>query len=101
MSALGQKRTLDRRLLMSALPPKADIRRHEYDVRFVPEADIGSLFDHLVGALLEMHKCDHTDRYLKRCQCPLRVISGHFAERDWLSAGDACKLTYKATRACR
>jgi hypothetical protein len=25
---------------MSALPPKADIRRHEYDVRFVPKADI-------------------------------------------------------------
>ena len=28
MSALGQKRTLDRRLLMSALTPKADIREH-------------------------------------------------------------------------
>ena len=39
MSALGQKQTLDRRLLMSALPPKADIRRREYDVRFVPQAD--------------------------------------------------------------
>jgi hypothetical protein len=25
---------------MSALPPKADIRRHEYDVRFVPKADM-------------------------------------------------------------
>jgi hypothetical protein len=36
MSALGQKRTLDRRLLMSALPPKADIGGRERDVRFVP-----------------------------------------------------------------
>jgi hypothetical protein len=27
---------------MSALPPKADIRRHEYDVRLVPKADIAS-----------------------------------------------------------
>jgi hypothetical protein len=27
MSALGQKQTLDRRPLMSALPPKADIKR--------------------------------------------------------------------------
>jgi hypothetical protein len=40
---------------MSALPPKADIRRREYDVRFVPKADIlrcgkMTLFDHLVGA---------------------------------------------------
>jgi hypothetical protein len=49
MSALGQKQTLDYRQLMSALAPKADIRRHEYDVRFVPKADIASLFDHLVG----------------------------------------------------
>jgi hypothetical protein len=28
MSALGQKQTWDRRSLMSALPPKADIARH-------------------------------------------------------------------------
>ena len=40
---------------MSALPPKADIRRHDWNVRFVPKADIcsaanSSLFDHLVGA---------------------------------------------------
>jgi hypothetical protein len=34
-----QKRTLDR-LLMSALPPKADINRRIVDVRFVPKADI-------------------------------------------------------------
>jgi hypothetical protein len=39
MSALGQKRTLKRRLLMSALPPKADIRWRYSDVRFVPGAD--------------------------------------------------------------
>jgi hypothetical protein len=36
----GQKRTLDRRLLMSTLPPKADIADHDTDVRFVPKADI-------------------------------------------------------------
>ena len=35
---------------MSALPPKADIDQSA-NVRFVPKADIGSLFDHLVGAL--------------------------------------------------
>jgi hypothetical protein len=43
MSALGQKRTLDCRLLMSALPPKADIAGRQSDVRFVPKADIGCL----------------------------------------------------------
>jgi hypothetical protein len=42
MSALGQKRTGLVRL-MSALPPKADIAECEYDVRFVPIADIPSL----------------------------------------------------------
>jgi hypothetical protein len=34
MSALGQKRTLDCRLLMSALPPKADIAGQQLNVRF-------------------------------------------------------------------
>ena len=40
MSALGQKRTWDRRSLMSALPPKADIDGRHLDVCFVPIADI-------------------------------------------------------------
>jgi len=31
-----QKRTLRRVCVMFALPPEADIGRHEYDVRFVP-----------------------------------------------------------------
>ena len=37
---------------MSALPPKADIERHDWHVRFVPKANIriaANLFDHLVG----------------------------------------------------
>jgi hypothetical protein len=37
MSALGQKRTLVLVKVMSALPPKADIRQCDYDVRFVPK----------------------------------------------------------------
>jgi hypothetical protein len=40
MSALGQKQTSDWRLLMSALPPKADIAVCDWNVRFVPKADI-------------------------------------------------------------
>jgi hypothetical protein len=40
MSALGQKRTLRRVCVMSALPPKADMDQHGSDVRFVPKADI-------------------------------------------------------------
>jgi hypothetical protein len=40
MSALGQKQTLDCRLLMSAIPPKADIAERDRHVRFVPKADI-------------------------------------------------------------
>jgi hypothetical protein len=34
--------TLTDHYLMSALPPKADIGGREFDVRFVPKADIGS-----------------------------------------------------------
>jgi hypothetical protein len=40
MSALGQKQTLKHVQSMSALPPKADIRQGNRDIRFVPKADI-------------------------------------------------------------
>jgi hypothetical protein len=40
MSALGQKQTLRPEISMSALPPKADIVRHNGNVRFVPVTDI-------------------------------------------------------------
>ena len=40
MSALGQKRTLPRLRVMSAIPPKADIAGRQLDVRFVPITDI-------------------------------------------------------------
>ena len=40
MSALRQKQTWQRILLMSALPPKADIGTQLLNVRFVPIADI-------------------------------------------------------------
>jgi hypothetical protein len=43
MSALGQKQTCGSEVTMSALPPKADIRQRDWDVRFVPIADISNL----------------------------------------------------------
>ena len=39
MSALGHKRTSPGVRIMSALPPKADIRQRDHHVRFVPKAD--------------------------------------------------------------
>jgi len=39
LSALGQKRKFQSVRSMSALPPKADIRADDQDVRFVPKAD--------------------------------------------------------------
>jgi hypothetical protein len=36
---LGHKRRFLEVCVMSALPPKADIHRHERHVRFVPKAD--------------------------------------------------------------
>jgi hypothetical protein len=38
----GSKADIGKVRLMSALPPKADIKSRIRDVRFVPEADIGS-----------------------------------------------------------
>jgi hypothetical protein len=40
MSALGQKQTFELFIAISALPPKADIAERDWDVRFVPKADI-------------------------------------------------------------
>ena len=44
MSAFGTKRTLRHVHLTSALPPKADMDQHGCDVRFVPKADISSVW---------------------------------------------------------
>ena len=35
---------------MSALLPKADIAARQLNVRFVPEADVGRSFEHIIGA---------------------------------------------------
>jgi hypothetical protein len=48
MSALGHKRTLKRLETMSALPPKADIRLHECDVRYGQKQKSSSLINQLV-----------------------------------------------------
>ena len=45
MSALGHKQTFAVQNVMSALPPKADIRSALAHVRFVPIADIGTAGD--------------------------------------------------------
>jgi hypothetical protein len=54
MSALGHERTFAVQYGMSALPPKADIRQHEWNVRFGPKADIRTSFDHLVGTTMSV-----------------------------------------------
>jgi hypothetical protein len=38
MSVLGQKRTLESRLGVSALPPEADMLSSEIDLRYMPIA---------------------------------------------------------------
>ena len=50
MSALGQKRTWQRILLTSALPPKADIGTQPCDVRFVPKAEVDASLNNFVCA---------------------------------------------------
>jgi hypothetical protein len=44
MSALGQKQTSRHLQPMSALPPKADIAWHGDHVRFVPKAEMVTLY---------------------------------------------------------
>ena len=39
MSQLGHKPTQRHHRALSVLPPKADIERHDWHVRFVPKAD--------------------------------------------------------------
>ena len=48
-SVLGHKRTWRGQFVMSALPPKADIRPRDQDVCFGPNATLEQLFDYLVG----------------------------------------------------
>jgi hypothetical protein len=43
MTALGQKQTRRGQIVMSALPPEADISSTLCDVRFVPKADISDI----------------------------------------------------------
>jgi len=67
MSALGHKRTSESDQIMSALPPKADIVRPQWIVRFVPKADVSRcskerLFDHLVGKRKERRRYFETKR---------------------------------------
>jgi hypothetical protein len=67
MSALGQKQTYAVHNGISALPPKADMFSAVADVRYGPIADScgatkKSLFDHLVGDLLEMYRYIETQR---------------------------------------
>jgi hypothetical protein len=65
MSALGHKRTFAVQNGMSALPPKADMCGANTNVRFVPKADIGHLFDHLIGAGDEVG-CNGQTKRLRR-----------------------------------
>ena len=51
---------------MSALPPIADIHRRCRNVRFVPIADNGTLFDHLVDASIPLWRMEDVHARPKR-----------------------------------
>jgi hypothetical protein len=59
-AALIARKSLD---AMSALPPKADIAKRRWDVRFVPKADIRRLFDYLVGTGQYRRRNGNTERF--------------------------------------
>jgi hypothetical protein len=67
---VGQKRSSEPRIAMSAMPPKADIQRLLFDVRFVPCVDGSELarafftFAALVGAAMcSAFRCGSHDRW--------------------------------------
>jgi hypothetical protein len=77
MSALGQKQTFPNVRAMSALPPKADIQRHDWNVRFVPKADITHCSNFLLLFDLPVGAANQRKRYA-RAEC----LSG-FQMKRW------------------
>jgi len=65
MSLLGQKQTWRFESAMSALPPKADIAERNWDVRFVPKADIPGLLFPVLSTMT-----------LRRCKLALPNLKG-------------------------
>jgi hypothetical protein len=57
MSALGHKQTFGPFIAMSALPPKADIAEHGWDVRFVPCVDGSELARRI--CMSQAGRCSH------------------------------------------
>ena len=47
MSVFGHKPKWSHARVVSVLPLKADIRQHEWHVRFVPKADIGQRIEYV------------------------------------------------------
>ena len=70
---------------MSASPAKADIPRRRLDVCFVPEADIGTLFDHLAGF-------DEQRRWHRQSERLGRLQIDHEIEFDRLEHRQVCWL---------
>ena len=84
MSALGQKQTCGQFIAMSALPPKADIDRRDWDVRFVPKGDVSARYCRrhflLTLALWRHHNRSAGDRHLGQSERRL-WLGRHF--RRW------------------
>src|SRR5262249_46380328 len=80
MSALGQKQTYAPLKAVSALPPKADIGSAIAHVCFGPKADIATLFNYLIGDLLEVHRNFKAER-LSRLEVDCQLEFG--GQYDW------------------
>ena len=61
-NTIGQFRKSDSFRGRSVSPSTPDMRRLHRQVGFVPQPDIGSSFDHLVGELLQMQRYFETER---------------------------------------
>jgi hypothetical protein len=72
---------------MSALTPKADIKRAGREVRFVPKADVSDLFDHLPGASGANYV--YTRELAESCDCRGVRIDFTNRQRVWAPAKSA------------
>src|SRR5215469_4297470 len=77
MSALGQKQTSQRILLMSALPPKADMDQSGCDVHFVPKADIKRNCLRLISIKYKMRDLVDTPTGQRRAMAELATGKTH------------------------
>src|SRR5262249_10701117 len=81
---------------MSALPLRTDLVQHDRDVRFVPEADIRELFDHIIGGNLQCLRHRNAECFWG-LEVDNQLKSSWPLNRQVCRAGSTKNLTYQSS----